>query len=46
MKDKLDSLRTSNDAYRTQAIRNYKGFLINVTLLNPNGKYYNTIKEK
>ena len=42
MKDKLDSLRTSNDAYKAQAIRNYKGFLINVTLLNPNGKYYNT----
>lgn len=42
MKDKLESLRTSNDAYRTESIRRYKSFLINVTLTNPNGKYYNT----
>jgi hypothetical protein len=40
MKDKLDSLRTSNEAYKTEAIRRYKGFLINVSLTNPNGKYY------
>jgi len=40
MKDKLDSLRTSNDAYKAESIRRYKAFLINVSLTNPNGKYY------
>jgi len=40
MKDKLDSLRTSNEAYKTESIRRYKAFLINVSLTNPNGKYY------
>ena len=40
MKDKLDSLRTSNESYKTEAIRRYKAFLINVSLTNPNGKYY------
>ena len=40
MKDKLDSLRTSNEAYKTESIRRYKAFLITVSLTNPNGKYY------